>query len=206
MPPTTPPARRRADAERNIARILAATREQLGADPATSTDDIARAAGVGRMTLYGHFRTRAELIDAALEDAIRVGDEVLREVDLTGDPRTVLRALLRSSWTLVAESGGLLAAAEDVLPAPRIRALHEGPARRLEQLIRRGQRQGAFRTDLSATWMVNAVHYLLHGAASEVRAGRMKESKAADVVTRTVESVLLPLPEDGQSPPTASRK
>jgi AcrR family transcriptional regulator len=193
---TSQRTRRRADAERNIARILAATRTELGADPTTSTDDIARAAGVGRMTLYGHFRTRADLVDAALEDAIRVGDEVLREVDLSGDPVTAMRALLRSSWTVVVESEGLLAAAEDVLPAPRIRELHEGPARRLEQLVRRGQRAGAFREDLPAAWMVSAVHYLLHGAAAEVRAGRLKEAKAADVVTRTVESVLQPAPVD----------
>lgn len=189
---TKPGTRRRADAERNIARIVTAAREQLGANPATSTDDIARAAGVGRMTLYGHFRTRAELIEAALEEAIRVGDAVLAEVDLSADPLNAMRSLLRSSWITVAESGGLLAAAEDVLPPQRIRELHEGPARRLEQLIRRGQRSGVFRKDLPTAWMVSAVHYLLHGAATEVRAGRLKEPKAADVVTRTIESVLLP--------------
>lgn len=50
-------SRRRADAERNIARIVSAARTLLSSDPNATTDDIAQAAGVGRMTLYGHFRT-----------------------------------------------------------------------------------------------------------------------------------------------------
>lgn len=190
---TTPaPRRRRSDAERSITRIVAAAREQLGTNPATSTDEIARAAGVGRMTLYGHFPTRADLIEAALRDAMRAGEEVLEHVDLTGDPPAALRALLRSSWTLVAESTGLQEAADGVIPAERLRELHGDPAERVRELILRGQTTGAFRTDLPAAWLVSTVHYLLHGAAAEVRAGRLRASDAEDVVTATIESVLRP--------------
>ncbi|MEV4182991.1 helix-turn-helix domain-containing protein [Streptosporangium canum] len=67
-----PPAQQHQAAERSIVRIVSAARECLSGDPNASVDDIAKAAGVGRMTLYGHFGTRAELVEAALVDALRV--------------------------------------------------------------------------------------------------------------------------------------
>ena len=181
---------RRADAERSIARIVAAARTSLSRDPDATIDDIAKAAGVGRMTLYGHFRTRAELVEAALVEALRAGEETLSAVDLTGDPRDAMARLLATSWQLVAESTALLTAADGVLPAGRLRALHADPARRVTDLIRRGQEDGVFRTDLPIGWLVNAVHYMLKGAAEENRAGRLKDREVASTVTATVQSIL----------------
>ncbi|MDX3458724.1 TetR/AcrR family transcriptional regulator [Streptomyces sp. ME02-8801-2C] len=182
--------KRRADAERNIARVVSAARTLLSSDPNATTDDIAQAAGVGRMTLYGHFRTRADLVEAALKEALRAGEETLASVDLTGDASAAMSRLLASSWQLTAESAALLAAAGDVLPPGRVRELHDEPARRVDQLIRRGQEQGVFRTDLPTAWLVSAVHYILDGAAKEVRAGRLDARDAADAVTKSVQSVL----------------
>jgi AcrR family transcriptional regulator len=187
---TTAARPRRADAERSIARIVSAARTSLSRDPDATIDDIATAAGVGRMTLYGHFRTRAELIEAALVDALRTGEQTLSAVDLTGDARDAMDRLLATSWQLVAESTALLEAADGVLPAGRLRALHADPAQRVEDLIRRGQEQGVFRTDLPIAWLVSAVHYLVKGAAEENRAGRVKARDAARIVTATVRSVL----------------
>ncbi|WP_233157214.1 MULTISPECIES: TetR/AcrR family transcriptional regulator [Amycolatopsis] len=186
--------RRRADAERSIARIVTAAREVLGRDPDASIDDIVKAAGVGRMTLYGHFPNRAALVEAALADALRAGEEVLSTVDLDGDARDALARLIAPSWALVAESTKLLQAAEGLLPAARIRELHGEAADRVEDLIRRGQRQGVFRTDLPITWLVNVVHYVLNGAAEETRAGRLSADDAPGVVAATVRSLLSDLP------------
>jgi hypothetical protein len=47
-----------------------------------------------------------------------------------------------------------------------------------------------FRTDLPIQWLVNVVHYVLHGAAEESRAGRIKTADVAGVVTATVRSIL----------------
>lgn len=182
--------RRRADAERSIARIVSAARASLGEDPDATIDTIADAAGVGRMTLYGHFRTRAELVEAALVDALRAGEETLSAIDLGGDAREALNRLLASSWALVAESAALLEAAQGVLPAGRLRKLHAKPAERLEDLVRRGQADGVFRTDLPLPWLVDVVQYILHGAAEQHRQGRIETTNIADTVTATVQSVL----------------
>lgn len=144
------------------------------------------------MTLYGHFPNRAELLEAALADAMRAGGETLSAVDLGGDARDALTRLLESSWALVAESAALLEAAEGVLSAGRLRQLHAVPAERVERLVRRGQDDGAFRTDLPTSWLVNAVHYLLKGAAREQRSGRIDTADAAHIVTTSVQSLLAP--------------
>ncbi|MEU6644044.1 TetR family transcriptional regulator [Saccharomonospora sp. NPDC046836] len=190
MPTPTAGARRRSDAERNIARIVSAAREALTANPEATIDDIAKAAGVGRMTLYGHFRNRAELVEAALTEALRVGEETLSAVDLTGDARDALARLLESSWRLVAESKALLAAAEGTLPAGRIRELHAAPAQRVEDLIRRGQADGVFRDDLPMNWLVGVVHYVVHGAAEELRAGRLRSKDVARTIVATAQSIV----------------
>jgi AcrR family transcriptional regulator len=186
------PRPRRADAERSIARIVAAARRELGADPGASLDDIAKAAGVGRMTLYGHFASRAELVEAALTQALEAGEGVLADVDLGGDAREAMRRLLVASWELVAESVGLLTAADGVVPAERLRELHARPAERVEALIRRGRHDGAFRTDLPLSWLATAVHLLIHGAAGEVRSGRLTEAQAPRVITASVLGLLAP--------------
>jgi AcrR family transcriptional regulator len=199
MSPTARGARpRRADAERSTARIVAAARQELGANPAASTDDVARAAGVGRMTLYGHFRTRADLLEAAFAEALEAGELVLADLDLGGDPRDAMRRLLLASWDLVAQSVGLLAAADGVLPAERLREMHARPAERVEALIRRGQGDGVFRTDLPLTWLTSAVHLLVHGAAGEVRGGRLSKDRAPEVVAASVLGLLAPPRDAGR--------
>jgi AcrR family transcriptional regulator len=61
----------RADAQRNVERLLAAARESFAAHGANaSLDDIARKAGVGSGTLYRHFPTRLSLIEAVYRDGV----------------------------------------------------------------------------------------------------------------------------------------
>ncbi|GAA2276115.1 TetR/AcrR family transcriptional regulator [Glycomyces scopariae] len=184
--------RRRADAERSIARIVAAARARLTEDPDATIDAIAAEAGVGRMTLYGHFKTRADLVEAALSAALEAGEAVLAGVDLEGDPQEALDRLLASSWSLVAESAALLEAAQGVLPSGRLRELHADPAKRVEDLLRRGQREGVFRTDLPLPWLVSVIQYVLHGAAEQLRAGNLTEANVAATAVATVNAVLRP--------------
>ena len=156
------------------------------------------------MTLYGHFHSRAELVEAAMVDALRAGEETLSAIDLTGDARHAVARLLDSSWSLVAESIALLTAAQDTLPAGRIRELHAGPAQRVEELLRRGQAQGVFRTDLPITWLVSVVHHVLHGAAEETRAERVTTEDAARMVVATVQPILAVSPIERQRADGAS--
>jgi AcrR family transcriptional regulator len=104
--PTARPMR--ADARRNVEKLIAAARQafaQHGAE--ASLDDVARRAGVGPGTLYRHFPTREALIEAVYRDGIQTlcatGDR-LRE---TEPPAEALVDWLRAFARYVREKKGL---------------------------------------------------------------------------------------------------
>jgi TetR/AcrR family transcriptional regulator, mexCD-oprJ operon repressor len=177
---------RRADAEQNTARILDAAAACLCRSTTASMAEIAQAAGLGRVTVYGHFPSREALIEATLARLLERGEAVLGGLDLTGDPREALRTLVESSWRLIADADAVLQAAQSVLPPGRIRELHAKPAHRVEELIRRGQAEGAFRTDLPASWLVSVLYHILKGAAVDVSGGRLDPSDAPHFIVATV--------------------
>ncbi len=181
-------ANQRADAQRNRAKILAGTVTAISKNPDASVADIAAEAGVGRVTLYGHFQNRAELIEAALMDSLERGEEVLSEVPLDGEASAAFQRLVASSWVLVNQSRALLAAAQKELPAARIRELHENAEARMRGLLLRGQREGAFRVDLPVSWLLTTTHVVMNGAAEEVRVGRLDPDDAPWFI----DAILLP--------------
>jgi TetR/AcrR family transcriptional regulator, mexCD-oprJ operon repressor len=191
MPPVEITARR-ADARRNVEKILEAAVACLSRNPDASVSEIAQAAGVGRVTLYGHFGSREALIEAALTRVLDEGDQVLAGVDLTGDPREALGVLIESGWLLMAQAGAVLDAARETLPPGRIQELHVKPARRVEDLIRRGQSEGVFRADLPASWLTSALHHLMKGAAVDVGSGRLESADAPRFISETVLAAYAP--------------
>lgn len=59
----------RRNSRSNRARILATARQELGRNPDVTLEELARAAGVVRRTLFGHFPGRAALLEALTEEA-----------------------------------------------------------------------------------------------------------------------------------------
>jgi TetR/AcrR family transcriptional regulator, mexCD-oprJ operon repressor len=180
------PRAQRSDARRNVAAILEAATACLARDPDVSIAEIAAAAGVGRITLYGHFKTRADLVDAVLTRTIERSDHILDATDTTGEPAAALTRLVGSSWQIVHEFRNILLAAQRELPAERIRGIHDRVLRRVQSLIDRGQRAGVFRTDLPKQWLVTTAFSLMHAAAEDVAAGRIHGDDATRLITATL--------------------
>ena len=190
-PPDTPASQpRRADAKRNVAAILTAAAGCLANNPDTSVAEIAAAAGVGRMTLYGHFKTRADLLDAVLTRVLAEAHETLDAVDVSGDPRDALARLVAANWLAVDQLRHVLEAAQRELPAERIRQAHDQVLGRVRSLIERGQDAGAFRADLPLPWLVSLAMNVMHAAAAEVSAGRLTSDQAPSVVAGTLLAAL----------------
>ncbi|HEX4817621.1 MAG TPA: TetR family transcriptional regulator [Nonomuraea sp.] len=182
---------RRADAERNIAAIIEAATRLLSADPSASVADIAKAAGVGRVTLYGHFPSREALVDAVMDHTVGVADSVLEDPALDTAPAPeAMAALLRSSWEILDRHRRLFVAADRVMATERIREHHDGPLRRVERLIARGRRDGDFRTDLPLAWLVTTFFSIIHSAAQEREAGRLGPDEVEQVLIITMLSLL----------------
>jgi TetR/AcrR family transcriptional regulator, mexCD-oprJ operon repressor len=190
---STPQARpQRADARRNVAAILDAAVLCLTRNPEASIAEIAEAAGVGRVTLYGHFGTRAELVDAVLTRTVAEADATLAATDTSGDPSAALTRLVGASWQIVNQSRSVLLAARRELPAERIRGVHDRILRRVQTLIERGQRSGAFRTDLPKAWLVTTAFSLMHAAAEDRTAGRLDPDDTARTISATLLAAFTP--------------
>ena len=76
----------RADARDNRARILTAAEQVFRQSPAASTEDVAKLAGVGIGTVFRHFPTKAELLEAVLALRLEQLRDRARELADSNDP------------------------------------------------------------------------------------------------------------------------
>jgi TetR/AcrR family transcriptional repressor of mexCD-oprJ operon len=189
---TMTPPRKRADARRNIEAIIETATTLLAVDPDASVQDIAKAAGVGRVTLYGHFDSRAALVTEVAKRAIAQTEEALRDVDTDGDPRDAMVRLLTATWHLTHRFGGIVIAAGQVLPPEEMRRAHEGPARRVRALLERGRAAGRFDANAPVEWQITMIQAVLHAASAAVYRGEITAEQAPRLVSDTVVAALLP--------------
>ncbi|XVQ07608.1 TetR/AcrR family transcriptional regulator [Spirillospora sp. CA-255316] len=185
--------RKRADAERNIATIIDAATECFARDPDVSMSAVAKASGVGRVTLYSHFPSREDLLRAVLAASIAEGAGVIESAaPEEGPPVEAFARLIRTCWPMLNRFGSLHTAAERLLTADEVRRFHDEPMAHVERLIVRGRKEGAFRVDLPVDWLVTTVYSLLHSATDEAAAGRMAAENVGEILEKTLLAVLTP--------------
>ena len=183
---------KRADALRNIEAIIDAATRLLAVDPDASVNEIAKAAGVGRVTLYGHFDSRTALIREVARRAIHNTSEVLATIDVEGDPREALGRLLEATWRLTHRYGAVVIAGSQALPPEDLRRVHDEPATRILALLARGRDVDEFRADVPIEWQVSVIQAILHGASGAVHRGEITGAEAPTLVRDTVIAALAP--------------
>ena len=164
----------RSDALRNRAKLVVAARElfaESGVD--VSVEEITQHAGVGMGTLYRHFPTKDELIDAVLEDAF---DEIIRfarEAADNADAWAGLTGFFERLLQLHAQNRGV----KDIV-ALRGHGSHRAEAMRarlrplLAQIVERAHEQGTLRSDFTSDdlplifWTANRVIELTQDVAA----------------------------------------
>jgi AcrR family transcriptional regulator len=152
---------RRVDAQANRDRILDVAEEVFGAGgESASTEEVARRAGVGIATVFRHFPTKAELLQAVLVrrfDRLRAQAEARLETTSAGgtgagdtDPGAAFfdffRHLVADAATKIAIGDALLDAGGD-RDGEAARA-STGLRRAVGALLERAQRSGAVRDDV----------------------------------------------------------
>lgn len=172
------PLPKRADARRNYERLIVAAREAVaerGAD--ASLEDIAKRAGVGIGTLYRHFPSRQELLEAVYRDGIsdlcERGAEILRRDGPDVAFAEWLRALARHGT----EKRGLAAAMNNSLDGEVVSWCRASMMRTGGALLAAAQQSGAIRTDVDLSDLFKTVHGLVLATESlpdrEERVDRM---------------------------------
>jgi AcrR family transcriptional regulator len=184
--PATPKRRRRADADRSVAAILAAALEALASDPDASMAEIARRAGVVRATIYVHFPTRESLLDAVMEHAVAEVAEATRGADpQRGEPREALERVLRATWQKLDRFHELLAINTSRLSPQELHRRHLPVLDQFAPLIERGQKEGVFRSDLPVSWHLAVIRAIVHTASAELQSGRLTQAEVEPTMLST---------------------
>ena len=169
----------RRNSRSNRARILAAARQELGRNPDVTLEEIARAAGVVRRTLFGHFPGRAALLDALAEEASEaLRSTVTRAPGAEEAPPRALARFVLSIWPVGDRYRLLLALARPDLGTARVPAAV--PSASLEALtlsLLESVNTGTWEDDGTRT----AVATLLAAGVSEPAATATVEGVAAEV-------------------------
>ena len=152
----------RSHARSNRARILATAREELSRDPDASLDEIARAAGVVRRTLYGHFPSRQALVAALAEEAAQaLADAFTAARDPGDDPPTALARSTMAVWAVGDRYRMLISLGRRDLGQEGIRAALDPAHAEATAILGRGQRAGVFAGHLPAPVLALALEGFL---------------------------------------------
>jgi AcrR family transcriptional regulator len=158
----------RSDALRNRAKLVASARELFakhGVD--VSVEEITHHAGVGMGTLYRHFSTKDELIDAVLEDALKEIDRLTRAAAAADDAWQGLTMFIEGVLELRVQNRGI----RDLIAAGNHGARHAEMRKRIRPVVRgmiaRAQEQGTLRSDFK----LDDVAFVLQSVGRAIETG-----------------------------------
>jgi AcrR family transcriptional regulator len=150
----------RTDAQRNRERILEVAKEaftQSGAN--ASLDDIAKQAGVGPGTLYRHFSTREELIEAVYRTEVEKLAAAERTFAETMPPLDALRAWMLLFVDYIATKKIIAAALNSLVgdPSKVFEASYGQVWEAIRALVKRAVKSGDIRKDLDPIDLLRAL-------------------------------------------------
>lgn len=177
MANTEPKRAPRADAARNIERLLVAAKELFDErDSEVALDDVAHRAGVGNATLYRHFPTRADLLVAVYAEEVEALRQRGAELLESPEPAAALFDWLDGFVVHVSTKRSLALAATEDSDARRTE-LFEGWHRSMRttarKLLTRAKDAGVVRSDLSVNDLLGLANAVAIASPTTRRARRL---------------------------------
>ncbi|WP_405829862.1 TetR/AcrR family transcriptional regulator [Streptomyces sp. NBC_01176] len=167
----------RADANRR--RILDVALAELLRDPDASMDQIARAAGVVRRTVYGHFPSREVLVSTLTDGAV----EAVAAAHAAGregveDPAESLIRSTLAVWEIADRYRLLVALAQRSVTVQGIRERLTPVRESCAEVLRRGLEQGVFESPLPAPALAYVHEQMLFALMEAVNDGLLAAEEA----------------------------
>lgn len=171
--------------EADDSRMLAALALALVDHPRATLQELAKAAGISKATLYRFCRTREQLIQRVATQAIQALNQATEDSNLETDPpaealrkliarhleHRELTAFLTHYWNDIARD----------MPAETIEQCEQ----RMDAFFLRGQQAGLFRIDVTAATLSELWFSILIGLVDAERRGRMARAGLAHIVETT---------------------
>jgi AcrR family transcriptional regulator len=152
--------------------VLRAAADFLSRRPNATQDEIAAAVGISRATLHRYFAGRDALLEALDQLAVAHMHEALQTARWQEGPAPEALQRLVSACEPVSGYLTLLYTQSQDFDANQAKEAWAEIDSEIRQLFERGQREGAFRTDLTAVWFTEALYNLFAGAAWVIQVGR----------------------------------
>jgi AcrR family transcriptional regulator len=178
---TKPVARvpQRRNARSNRARILATARRELGRNPDITLEELARASGVVRRTLFGHFPGRPALLEALAEEASETLRAALAEAVRPAEPaERALAHFVLAMWPVGDRYRMLLALARRDLGIERVTEILSPARSEVSAILDRGQRDGVFHAHLPAAVLSAGLEAMHVALLEEVNSGALEDDGA----------------------------
>ncbi|MFJ4813358.1 TetR/AcrR family transcriptional regulator [Streptomyces longwoodensis] len=174
-------------ADLNRRRILDVALAELLRDPDASMDHIARAAGVVRRTVYGHFPSREALISTLVDDAV----EALASAHAAGregvaDPAEAVARSVLSVWEIADRYRLLVALAQRTVTMQGIRERLSPVRANSVRLLQQGLDQGVFASALPAPALAYVHEQILFALMEAVNDGLLSTREAGRSAAVTV--------------------
>ncbi|WP_369249273.1 TetR/AcrR family transcriptional regulator [Streptomyces sp. R41] len=167
----------RADANRR--RILDVALAELLRDPDASMDQIARAAGVVRRTVYGHFPSREALIGTLFEGAAEAVETAHAEGrEGIEDPAESLVRSTLAVWEVADRYRLLVALAQRSVTVQGIRERLTPVREACAKVLQRGLDQGVFESPLPAPALAYVHEQMLFALMEAVNDGLLAAEEA----------------------------
>ncbi|MEU3828149.1 TetR/AcrR family transcriptional regulator [Streptomyces sp. SID161] len=175
----------RADANRR--RILDVALAELLRDPDASMDQIARAAGVVRRTVYGHFPSREALISTLVDGAVEaLADADSRARAGVSDPAQAVARSVLALWPVADRYRLLIALAQRTVTVQGIRERLAPLRENKVSLLQRGLDEGAFSSPLPAPALAYVHEQMLFAVMEAVNDGLVPAEEAGRSATVAV--------------------
>jgi AcrR family transcriptional regulator len=175
----------RADANRR--RILDVALAELLRDPDASMDQIARAAGVVRRTVYGHFLSREALISTLVDEAVAaLADADAGARKEVADPAEAVARSVLAIWEIADRYRLLVALAQRTVTVQGIRERLAPLRANKVRLLERGLEKGVFSSPLPAPALAYVHEQLLFAVMEAVNDGLLTAAEAGRSATVTV--------------------
>ncbi|AWW43446.1 MULTISPECIES: TetR/AcrR family transcriptional regulator [Streptomyces] len=177
----------RRNARSNRARILATARQELGRNPDVTLEEIARAAGVVRRTLFGHFPGRAALVEALTEEASQaLLSAVSGQSEPAETPAHELARFVLSIWPVGDRFRLLLALIHQDLGAQRVSEVLAPARDEAAAIMDRGQHDGVFPAHLPPAVLSAGLEALMISLLECVNVGMWEDDGTGAAVAALV--------------------
>ncbi|MGI5285444.1 TetR/AcrR family transcriptional regulator [Nonomuraea polychroma] len=172
----------RADATRNLERVLSTGARMLAQDPSATIAAIAAEAGVDRRTVYRRFASREDLMAAVYGARYDAVEEAIEAARLREAPVAV--ALHRYVEGIIAVNRKWPVETSRMLREATIRERRQRLINEVDTFLQRATDEGLLRSDLPPGWVATVLPPLMEHAAEDLP--ELSAAQAADVVVDTL--------------------